>query len=381
VGGAAFRQFFIIARLFLFIRHARGISQQEEFRPEQAHAFRSHFLDAGVFMREFHIDGKADVAAVPGDGGEVPQGFQRLVGLFLFHLEAVVVFHRLLRGLQDEDALVPVQDGGGVAFHLQKGLVQSYHGGNAHGAGENGGVGNGGAYFRGKPVNQVGVHRRRVRRGQVVGHQHLGLFLLFLVFQRFRAAEVVDDPLHDVLHVRGLGAQVGIVHAAQHFHVVLHDHIKDVLHILVAPEQLRLDLLENDLVLEKKNMGVKNGGVLFPGYLDHALAQGPDLLRGGLQCLVETHQLRVYFLRRNFISHGFLGPADLNFDLAEGDAGGNGDALKPGFFRGNGVLNHLRANGPVSYGCEPELFNLLQTCGKSGLPARSTLPVHLSLPP
>ena len=204
-------------------------------------------------------------------------------------------------------------------------------------------MGNGGAYFRGKAVNQAGVHGRRVGRGQVIGHQHLGFLRLFLVFQGFRAAEVVDDPLHDVLHVRGLGAQVGVVHAAQDFHVVLHDHIKDVLHVLEALEQLRLNLLEDDLVLKKKDVGVKDGGVLFPGYLDHALTQRPDLIRGGLQRLVEAHQFGIHLLRGNFIRHGFLGTADLNFDLAQGDAGGNGNALKPGFFRGNGFLNHLRA--------------------------------------
>lgn len=100
VGRAAFRQLLVVACLFLLVRHAGWIAQQEEFRAEESHAFRPHLLDAGVFMGEFHVDGKADVAAVPGDGRQVPQRFQRLVGLFLFHLEAVVVLHRLLRGLQ-----------------------------------------------------------------------------------------------------------------------------------------------------------------------------------------------------------------------------------------------------------------------------------------
>ena len=44
--------------------------------------------------------------------GGTAQRFQRLVGLFLFHLEAVVVFLRFFRGFQDEHALVAVQDGG-----------------------------------------------------------------------------------------------------------------------------------------------------------------------------------------------------------------------------------------------------------------------------
>lgn len=86
--------------------------QQKEFRAEQAYPFRSHLLDAGIFMGELHVDGQADVASVPGDGGQAAQRFQRLVGLFLFHLEAVVVFLRFFRGFQDEHALVAVQDGG-----------------------------------------------------------------------------------------------------------------------------------------------------------------------------------------------------------------------------------------------------------------------------
>lgn len=124
-------------------------------------------------MGELHVDGQTDVASVPSDGGQAAQRFQRLVGLFLFHLEAVVVFLRFFRGFQDEHALVAVQDGGGVAFHSQKGLVKPHDGGDAHGAGENGCVGNGGTYFRGKTVNQAGIHGGRVGRGQVVGHQNL----------------------------------------------------------------------------------------------------------------------------------------------------------------------------------------------------------------
>lgn len=208
-------------------------------------------------MGELHVDGQTDVASVPSDGGQAAQRFQRLVGLFLFHLEAVVVFLRFFRGFQDEHALVAVQDGGGVAFYSQKGLVKPHDGGDAHGAGENGCVGNGGTYFRGKTVNQAGIHGGRVGRGQVVGHQNLVFFRFFLVFRRFRAAEVVDDPLHDILHVRRFGAQVGVVHTAQNFHVVLHDHIKDVLHVLEALEQFRLNLLEDNFVLKEKDVASK----------------------------------------------------------------------------------------------------------------------------
>ena len=284
-------------------------------------------------MGELHVDGQTDVASVPSDGGQAAQRFQRLVGLFLFHLEAVVVFLRFFRGFQDEHALVAVQDGGGVAFHSQKGLVKPHDGGDAHGAGENGCVGNGGTYFRGKTVNQAGIHGGRVGRGQVVGHQNLVFFRFFLVFRRFRAAEVVDDPLHDILHVRRFGAQVGVVHTAQNFHVVLHDHIKDVLHVLEALEQFRLNLLEDNFVLKEKDVGVEDGGIFLSGYLDHAFPQRPDLVRSGLQRPVEAHQLGIHFFRGNIVRYGFLGTADLNFNLAQGNAGGNGNALKPGFFR------------------------------------------------
>lgn len=81
-----------------------------------------------------------------------------------------------------------------------------------------------------------------------------------------------------------------------------------MLHVLEALEQLRLNLLEDDLVLKKKDVGVKDGGVLFPGYLDHALTQRPDLIRGGLQRLVEAHQFGIHLLRGNFIRHGSLEP-------------------------------------------------------------------------
>ena len=205
VGGAAFRQFFVIVHLLFFIRHAGWIAQQEELRAEQPYAFCAHFLDAGVFVGEFHVDGEPDAAAVPGDGGQVPQGFQGLVRLFLLHLEPLVVFHGLRGGLEDEDALVAVQDGRSVAFHIQQRLFQPHHGGNAHGARKNGRMGNGGPYFRGESVNLAGVHRGGVGRCQVVRHEDFGLFLVRLVFlRRFRAAQVVDHPLHDVLHVRSM---------------------------------------------------------------------------------------------------------------------------------------------------------------------------------
>ncbi len=54
-GRAAFRQLFVVACLFLLVRHAGWIAQQEEFRAEESHAFRPHLLDAGVFMGEFTL--------------------------------------------------------------------------------------------------------------------------------------------------------------------------------------------------------------------------------------------------------------------------------------------------------------------------------------
>ena len=47
----------------------------------------------------------------------------------------------------------------------------------------------------------------------------------------------------------------------------------------------------------------------------------------------EAHQLGIHFFRGNIVRYGFLGTADLNFNLAQSNAGGNGNALKPGFFR------------------------------------------------
>lgn len=113
-------------------------------------------------------------------------------------------------------------------------------------------------------MNQAGIHGGRVGRSQVVGHQNLVFFRFFLVFRRFCAAEIVNDPLHDILHVRRFGAQVGIIHTAQNFHVVLHDHIKDVLHVLEALKQFRLNLLEDNLVLKEKDMGVEDGASFSP---------------------------------------------------------------------------------------------------------------------
>ena len=37
-----------------------------------------------------------------------------------------------------------------------------------------------------------------------------------------------------------------------------------MLHVLEAPGQFRADLVEDDLVLEEENVGVKNGGFLSP---------------------------------------------------------------------------------------------------------------------
>ena len=106
-----------------------------------------------------------------------------------------------------------------------------------------------------------------------------------------------------------------------------------MLHVLEALEQFRLNLLEDNFVLKEKDVGVEDGGIFLSGYLDHAFPQRPDLVRSGLQRPVEAHQLRIHFFRGNIVRYGFLGTADLNFNFAQGNAGGNGNALKPGFFR------------------------------------------------
>ena len=243
-------------------------------------------------------------------------------------------------------------------------------------------MGNGGPYFRGESVNLAGVHCGGVGRCQGVRHEDFGLFLVRLVFlRRFRAAQVVDHPLHDVLHVRRLGPQIGVVHAAQDFHVVLHNHVEDMLHVLEAPGQFRADLVEDDLVLEEENVGVKNGGFLFPGNLDHALAQGPDLHRGRLEGAVKAHQFGIHLVRLNVVGDRFLGPLDLDPDFTEGDAGRNRNALEMYFFRGNGFLNHLRAFWPGLMAMSRNMFNLLRICGRPGLPARQAPAARPSLQP
>ena len=43
-------------------------------------------------------------------------------------------------------------------------------------------------------------------------------------------------------------------------------------------DRFRLNLLEDNLVLTEKDMGVEDGGILLSGYLDHAFPQRPDLI-------------------------------------------------------------------------------------------------------
>ena len=101
--------------------------QQEELGTVQAHALCPVALDGAVLMHKLQVAGHADVAAIPRFGRQVAHVQEGLIGFLLLGPHLLVVCASLSRGIENQGAMVAIQDGGSAHAGLSHQIRHRHH--------------------------------------------------------------------------------------------------------------------------------------------------------------------------------------------------------------------------------------------------------------
>ena len=312
-----------------------------------------------------HVVRRADVAvdahvlAVPGHVGQalelLEQGLEAELLLPLGH----EVGGGGLVGIDDHVAGGAVHDDRPALILGLELIAHADDGGDAHGAGQDGGVAGAGAALGDEAEDLALVELNGLGGGQVVGGQddgHRGVDAAL-----GHAGQDGDDAAGHVPDVGGTGLHIGVVHAGEHLGE-LGGHVGDGgLGVVGAFADQLLDGLLKVQVLGHQLVGLEERGGLVAGLGTGLLSQHGQLLDGGgLGCL-EARELRLGILD-GIAAQGGLG-ALIEVKRTRGDAGGYALALD----RNHRVL--------LSFLLDERCIRP-RGCGKSGkgLPRNETAP-------
>ena len=103
--------------------------------------------------------------------------------------------------MEDQLARIAIEDAGGECLDVDDGAIEPEHRRDAEGAGEDRGVGVDTAELGGKAEDVPPVHRRRVGRGKVVGHENMLLLGQLMPGLTTFGAEIPQHALANVFDV------------------------------------------------------------------------------------------------------------------------------------------------------------------------------------
>jgi hypothetical protein len=126
-----------------------------------------------------------------------------------------------------------------------------------------------------------------------MGHDHNGTRQMGKV-GRGITAEIGGNTLGHVANVRKPLTNVRLVHVPKRFGIALDHLVEHELGVAALVTDLGLDLIDQDLVADKKEVSVEDLGVTLADDAGNALLKILDLGLGLLQGHVETLDLRVY---------------------------------------------------------------------------------------
>ena len=203
----------VCLELLIFGGEIVGV-EVEELAAEQTDAAAVVDLHGMHVLRRTDVAVNADGLAVLGHVGLPLQGFQKaLQAQLLFPLLHQAVAG-IVVGVNDQRTGAAVGDGlTALVLRLQC-IAQANNGGDAHGAGQNGGVAGTGTACRNKAQDLGLVQLDGFGRSQIIRSQQdrdLGGNTAL-----HHAAQDAQNPLADVLDVGGTGLHIGIVHRGKH---------------------------------------------------------------------------------------------------------------------------------------------------------------------
>ena len=275
--------------------------QVEKLRAEQTDPF------GVVFQGGIPVRHAADVG--------VQQDLPPISG---YRREAPVLLQTALAG--HPGVGLPPEGRGGVRVGLQKNIsgltvhpglhalpqggeqtLGSHHSGDAHGPGQNGGVGGLRTLLRQKSQNFFLIQLYRLAGGQVLRCQHHRI--LRQSGGPFAAGENIYQPPGDILHIRGPGLHVGVLHLREHLGKLQGGLLHRPLGVFPLLDTVP-DGVQVVLILQHHLVDLKYLGALLTGLHQRLLIELLQLARCSFQGGGELDQLLGRVLRRTVGNRG-----------------------------------------------------------------------------
>ena len=198
--------------LFLLGRQGRAV-EIEKFGSEQADPFRTIPRCQFCVIRDFDVGGKHDMPAITRGRFGFAQSGERFGHQHLLMLQLSVMPERLLRRVENEQAVVTVEQNVLTSLEFLGDIMQSDYRWNSERSSHDGGVRCSAPEVCGQTKHVTPVHRRGIGRGQVVRHQNVSLGDAMKFFLSF-PLQISNDATRHILDVERAFAQVGIVDLA-----------------------------------------------------------------------------------------------------------------------------------------------------------------------
>jgi len=248
----------VVGLVLLFLRGQRVLVDEKIFGAEKADAIGAVIDDALGVGGLLDVGGEDDAMAVERDGGHA----LHLAELFLegdLAADDLAVFKKgLVGGVDDDDAVIAVQQGVLAVLEDLAEVLEADDGGDLHGTGHDRGVRGLAADVGGEPEDLDLVKLRGGGGREVVADDDAGLAQGVEIRAMRLTLQIVQHPPGDVAHVGGAFAKIFILDGGQRGGVFLGDGVEGVLDVdLVLLDHAR-GLLDEDGVLEQEQVRVED---------------------------------------------------------------------------------------------------------------------------
>ena len=311
--------------LVLLAGQAVAVDEQK-FRAEQPDALRAVGDDGFDVILVFDVRGEVDGFAVERDGGLALDFAEFFVERRLDFRQLAVFKQRLVGRIDDDGAVVAVEQRVIAALQFLADVLQADDGGNVQRPRHDGRVRGLAADVGGKAEHEFFVQLRGGGRAQIVADQDARLVQMTQIKGVLDLEQIVEHARGEVAQIGGAFAQILVLHLRQRGDIALGHGMKGKIGVDLLLADEPDDLLDEHAVFEHQQVRVKNvrlrrahaGG-------DAALHLG-DLLAGFDERLLEAADLPGDFRVRQVAPRDGVPGAVQNKNLAAADAGGNGDA-------------------------------------------------------
>ncbi len=250
-------------------------------------------------MRENRLDvvlvldvrGKVDGLAIERDGGLVLDFAELFIERRLDLRELAVFKQRLIRGVDDDRAVVAVEQRVVAGLQLLADGLRADDGGDVQRPGENRGVRCLAADVGDEAEDKFFVQLRRHGRAQIVADEDAWLVQMLQVKGVFDLQQVVQHAAGEVAQVGGALAEVFVLDGFQHGDVAVGRGVKGEVGVRLLFADDLDDLLDEHPVFEHQQVRVKNVRLVGAHRLGDAALDLGDLLAGADERLLEALHL------------------------------------------------------------------------------------------